>query len=157
MPPDSPERSALIVGATGQVGRHLLRELLASPTYTRVAEYGRRVTPLDDLPAEHRAKLVQKTVDFEHLDDAAWKEGQFATVYITLGTTRATAGSAAAFEKIDRECVASYLCLQLAVELTCCVGSYVVNAAKAAKVDGAQQTIVYLSVRRHAAVRPESA
>ncbi|KZV89551.1 hypothetical protein EXIGLDRAFT_740955 [Exidia glandulosa HHB12029] len=121
----STERSALIVGATGQVGRHLLRELLASPTYTRVAEYGRRVTPLDDLPAEHHAKLVQKTVDFENLDEAAWKEGNFSAVYITLGTTRATAGSAAAFEKIDRE--------------------FVVKSAKAAKVNGTPQTLVYLS------------
>lgn len=60
------------------------------------------MTPLDQLPAEHRAKLVQKTVDFENIDATAWQEG-FDAVYITLGTSRAEAGSAAAFEKIDRQ------------------------------------------------------
>jgi len=34
--------SALIIGATGAVGRHLLKELLASPDVVRVGEYGRR-------------------------------------------------------------------------------------------------------------------
>ncbi|EJD47995.1 hypothetical protein AURDEDRAFT_113251 [Auricularia subglabra TFB-10046 SS5] len=118
-------RSALIIGATGATGRHVLRELLASPTYAHVAEYGRRVTPLDKLevPEDQKAKLTQKTVDFENL--GSWGESKFDTVYITLGTTRAAAGGAAQFEKIDR--------------------GYVLNAAKAARAEGVDQTLVYLS------------
>lgn len=119
-------RSAVIIGATGQVGAHLLKELLANGAFTTVAEYGRRTTPVEKLPQEHIGKLSQKTVDFEKLNADDWKAQRFDTVFITLGTSRAIAGSAEAFEKIDRE--------------------YVLNVAKAAKVDGFDQRVVYCSV-----------
>jgi oxidoreductase len=125
-------KSALLVGATGASGARLLVELLNSPHFTRVGEYGRRLTALDTLPANAKDKLVQKTVDFDKLladttDDQGLKEGKWDVVFITLGTTRATAGSAAAFEKIDRD--------------------YVVAAARAAKVADSEHTqrLVYLS------------
>lgn len=35
--------SVLVLGATGAVGKHILSGLLASPEYTRVGEFGRRV------------------------------------------------------------------------------------------------------------------
>ena len=76
-------KSALILGATGQTGRHLLRELIGSPTFTRVCEAGRRVTPAADLPAEGREKLEQKVVDFERIDEAGLKEGQWDVVFVT--------------------------------------------------------------------------
>ncbi|TFK48449.1 hypothetical protein OE88DRAFT_1634565, partial [Heliocybe sulcata] len=119
-------RSALILGATGATGRHLLRELLSSPQFTRVGEYGRRVTSLDSLTSG-KEKLEQKTIDYEKIEEAGLREGKWDVVYITMGTTRALAGSAAAFEKIDRE--------------------YVVNAARAAKTDDPthRQRVVYLS------------
>ncbi|KAI0058871.1 NAD(P)-binding protein [Artomyces pyxidatus] len=117
-------KSALLIGATGQTGRHLLRELLASPQYSRVGEAGRRVTPADQLPAGAQGKLEQKVVDFENLEQAGLKEGKWDVVFITLGTSAKSAGSSANFEKIDRE--------------------YVVNAAKAAKTDG-EQRLIYLS------------
>ena len=75
-------KSALIFGATGQTGRHLLRELVASPTFTRVCEAGRRVTPAEDLPAQASGKLEQKVIDFERLDEAGLKEGQWDVVFI---------------------------------------------------------------------------
>ena len=78
-------KTALILGSTGQTGRHLLRELIASPTYTRVCEAGRRVTPAEDLaalPSQGREKLEQKVVDFERLDEAGLKEGQWDVVFI---------------------------------------------------------------------------
>jgi len=120
-------KSALLLGATGATGRHVLRELLASKQFDRVGEYGRRVTPKEQLgDAATSGKLEQKVIDFENLDAAGLKDGQWDIVYITLGTTRGQAGSAAAFEKIDRE--------------------YVVNAARAAKADSQQkQRLVYLS------------
>ena len=99
-------KSALLLGGTGAVGKKLLAELLASDEWTRVGEYGRRVTAPAPAPtAAHPAKLEQKTIDFEELDKAGLKAGRWDVVFVTLGTTRVGAGSAAQFEKIDRECV----------------------------------------------------
>jgi len=119
-------KTALILGATGATGKHLLRELLSSNEWSKVGEYGRRVTPETNLP-ENRSKLEQKTIDFENLDAAGLKDGRWDVVFVTLGTARAKAGSAEMFEKIDRE--------------------YVVNACRAAKTDDLshEQRVVYLS------------
>jgi len=120
--------SALLIGATGATGKHVLRELLASPHYTTVGEFGRRVTPLDSLPADaHKDKLLQKVVDFEKIDEAGLKDGKWDVVIVTLGTTRAIAGSAENFVKIDRD--------------------YVISAAKAAKSSETdhKQRLIYLS------------
>jgi len=118
-------KSALIFGATGQTGRHLLRELIASPTFTRVCEAGRRVTLAEELPAQASDKIEQKVIDFERLEDAGLKEGQWDVVFIVMGTTEKNAGSQENFTKIDKE--------------------YVVNAAKAAKADK-DQRLIYVSV-----------
>ncbi|KIJ65452.1 hypothetical protein HYDPIDRAFT_110522 [Hydnomerulius pinastri MD-312] len=121
-------KSALLLGATGATGKKLLGELLASNEWTRVGEYGRRVTEQTDLPSGQKpGKLEQKTIDFENLDAARLKDGRWDVVFVTLGTTRAQAGSAEKFEKIDRE--------------------YVVNACQAAKTEDPahEQRIVYLS------------
>ncbi|THH30053.1 hypothetical protein EUX98_g4137 [Antrodiella citrinella] len=122
----APGKSALLLGASGQVGRHLLQELLQDPQFTRVGEYGRRVTPADKIEVG-KDKLEQKVINFDKIEEADMKDGKWDVVYITLGTSRALAGSAAAFEKIDRE--------------------YVINAARAAKVDDPNhpQRIVYCS------------
>jgi len=119
-------QSALILGGTGAVGKELLKELLASPDVVRVGEYGRRVTPLDQIGAG-KDKLEQKTIDFEKLEESGLKEGKWDAVYIALGTSKSAAGGAAAFEKIDRE--------------------YVVNAARAAKTDDPNhaQRVLYVS------------
>lgn len=78
----SATKSALLLGATGATGKHLLRELIKSPEFGRVGEYGRRVTPLDSLnaPAD---KLEQKVIDFEKLDEAGLKDGKWDVVFIT--------------------------------------------------------------------------
>lgn len=121
----SSTKSALIFGATGQTGRHLLRELIASPTFTRVCEAGRRVTPAEELPAQASGKLEQKTIDFERLEEAGLKEGQWDVVFIAVGTSLMNAGSRENFTKIDKD--------------------YVVNAAKVAKTDK-DQRLIYVSV-----------
>jgi oxidoreductase len=125
-------KTALLIGATGQVGQHVLKELLASSEFTKVGEFGRRVTDLASLP-DNKDKLIQKKIDFEKLEDAGLKDEKWDVVYVTLGTTKADAGSAEAFEKIDRE--------------------YVVNAARAAKTD-ASQRLVYLSSAGASATSP---
>ena len=71
----------MIIGATGAVGKHLLRELLASDKFTRVGEFGRKVTPADNLPGKE--KLQQTVVDFEKLDSEAIKRGNWDVVFIT--------------------------------------------------------------------------
>jgi hypothetical protein len=77
--------SALIIGATGATGSHLLRELLASPRYSRVGEFGRRVTPVDSL-STGKDKLTQKSIDFDKLspdDDQGLRDGKWDVVFIT--------------------------------------------------------------------------
>ncbi|KAI5995622.1 hypothetical protein EDD15DRAFT_2255186 [Pisolithus albus] len=121
-------KSALLLGATGAVGKKLLAELLACDEWYKIGEYGRRVTAPEDLPPGQReGRLEQKVVDFENIDAAGLKNGQWDVVFVTLGTTRAQAGSAEMFEKIDRE--------------------YVVNACRAAKSEDPahEQRLVYLS------------
>ncbi|EIW75204.1 hypothetical protein CONPUDRAFT_132147 [Coniophora puteana RWD-64-598 SS2] len=121
-------KSALVLGATGATGKHLLRDVLASPEFTRVGEYGRRVTSSEAIAGlAGREKLEQRTMDYEKLGESGLKGGRWDVVYVAMGTTRAKAGSAEAFTKIDRE--------------------YVVNAAKEAKTDDPtnEQRLVYLS------------
>ncbi|KII86026.1 hypothetical protein PLICRDRAFT_306878 [Plicaturopsis crispa FD-325 SS-3] len=116
--------SALILGATGQTGQHVLKVLLASKYFTHVGEYGRRLTPLDEITVG-KDKLEQKIIDFEKIEESGLKDKIWDVVFITLGTSRKNAGSAEAFERIDRE--------------------YVLNAARAARTEGADQRVVYVS------------
>ncbi|KAL0573889.1 hypothetical protein V5O48_008061 [Marasmius crinis-equi] len=127
MASNTASKTALIIGSTGQVGGHLLKELLASPHFSRVYEYGRRVTDPESL-SQGKDKLEQKKIDFDKLEeDGSLKGGKWDVVFITLGTTRANAGSAEAFERIDRE--------------------YVIKAAKEAKSSDPShpQRLVYCS------------
>jgi uncharacterized protein YbjT (DUF2867 family) len=87
-------KRALILGATGLVGGHLLRQVLNRPDYGEV-----RALVRHDLPLEH-PKLRQVNVDFDRL----WEWGdefQAEHVFCCLGTTRAKAGTRAAFERVD--------------------------------------------------------
>lgn len=87
-------KTALLVGASGMVGRFCLARLLASEHYTQVIVLAR-----SSLGIEH-AKLVEHLVDFEQLDEH--KERFIAEdVFCCLGTTLKTAGSTAAFRKVD--------------------------------------------------------
>lgn len=79
--------TALLLGATGASGRHVLRELLASKQFSSVVEAGRRVTPaeqLQDVPEAFKSKLVQKVIDFERIDDAGLKDVNADVVVITV-------------------------------------------------------------------------
>lgn len=76
------QRTALIIGATGQTGRHLLQNLLASDYFTHVAEYGRRVTPADQITTG-KDKLEQNAIDFEKIQDSGLSQGKWDVVYIT--------------------------------------------------------------------------
>jgi oxidoreductase len=126
--------TALLLGATGAVGKSLLGDLIKSSNYNKVHAFVRRPFKAES-PYKDEDKLVEHVVDFDKLVDTgegaqAFKDVKADTVYIALGTTRAQAGSAAQFERIDRQ--------------------YVLNSAKAALLDNEEaqrigQRVLYCS------------
>lgn len=87
-------REAIIAGATGLVGWHLLNLLLSDPYYSKVWVLTRR-----KLMLEH-PKMEQVIMDFDKLDHTA-SLPEVQDVYCCLGTTMKKAGSKAAFRKVD--------------------------------------------------------
>ncbi|WP_269508281.1 NAD(P)H-binding protein [Burkholderia sp. IMCC1007] len=85
----------LLVGATGLVGRHVLDATLADARVHQVVVIARR--PLSPHP-----KTQAVEVDFDDLPEAAdcWHAD---AVICTLGTTTRTAGSQAAFRRVDHD------------------------------------------------------
>jgi uncharacterized protein YbjT (DUF2867 family) len=84
----------LLAGASGMVGREVLRQALADP------RFGEIVAPARRFLASSSAKLRNPLVDFDALPgEAAW--WAVDAVICTLGTTIRDAGSQAAFRKVD--------------------------------------------------------
>lgn len=93
-------RTALIAGASGLVGGHLLRRLLDAETWDRVVSLGRRTLDLD------HPKLEQVLADFDHLDALDFPESDDA--FCCLGTTIKKAGSEEAFHRVDYDYVLDF-------------------------------------------------
>lgn len=89
------QRTALIAGATGLVGWHLLNLLLSDPYYSKVWVLTRRKLSLDN------PKLEQLVLD--NFDALPMLESfpEVQDVYCCLGTTMKKAGSKEAFRKVD--------------------------------------------------------
>jgi uncharacterized protein YbjT (DUF2867 family) len=87
-------RSALLLGATGLVGGHVLDLLLEDPAYGSVVTLGRRAAP-----REH-PRLRQETVDFSRLHNVSDRI-RAQDVFCCLGTTIRAAGSREAFRRVD--------------------------------------------------------
>src|SRR6059036_1620725 len=87
-------RAALVAGASGLVGSHVLRLLLEDPAYARVTVLARR-----ELPLAHK-KLDQRVVGFDRLAQIA-DFPRVHDVFCCLGTTMKQAGSPDAFRKVD--------------------------------------------------------
>lgn len=88
--------TALLAGATGLIGNHLLEMLLASPTHDKVIALTRR--PLE----RSHDKLSNLVADFDQLEEAVRSSGiQVDEGYCALGTTIKKAGSKEAFRKVD--------------------------------------------------------
>lgn len=87
---------ALIAGATGLVGGHLLRLLLGHPSYEQTIALVRRPIDVSD------DKLLQRVVDFERLEETSgdWEADD---VFLCLGTTIAVAGSRERFCRVDHD------------------------------------------------------
>ncbi|HUM02121.1 MAG TPA: oxidoreductase [Thermoanaerobaculia bacterium] len=111
----APRRTALLVGATGLVGGHCLRMLLADDAWSQVVVLARR-----RLPASH-PKLVARLVDFDRLGQLSGFP-RVTDVFCALGTTIARAGSRPEFYKVDF--------------------TYVAETARLASVSGARQFLL---------------
>jgi uncharacterized protein YbjT (DUF2867 family) len=103
------DRTVILAGASGLVGREILRGLLADPAVAKVHTLARRNLDASD------AKLTQHRVDFASLPALPRAD----ECYIALGTTIKVAGSQEAFRAVDFDAV--------------------VNVAKAAKAGGASR------------------
>jgi uncharacterized protein YbjT (DUF2867 family) len=103
------QRSAIVAGASGLVGREILRGLLDDEGVTHVHTLGRR-----ELDVKH-PKLTQHRVDFAALPALPNAD----ECYIALGTTIKVAGSREAFRAVDYDAV--------------------VNVAKAAQAEGVKK------------------
>ncbi|KAI8086688.1 uncharacterized protein BX664DRAFT_336518 [Halteromyces radiatus] len=100
---DSTMKTALVLGATGAVGKQLLKDLLKNGPYAKVVTVGRRNVELDNTVPQD--KLVQNTVNFDNLEASRQVFRDVDDVYCCLGTTRKDAGSAEQFRKIDQDYV----------------------------------------------------
>lgn len=113
------KKTAILLGATGLVGSQLLEELLAHSAYKEVVCFVRRK------PMQQHPKQKNIVVDFDKLPDFS-QHFKGDDVFICLGTTRAKAGSAEAFRKVDYD--------------------YVVQAASLAAAAGCKQCLLVSSV-----------
>ena len=87
---------ALVAGATGLVGRALVRQLAADPKWREVRALVRRV-PRPELEAP---RVVTVQVDYTRLEPSPpWAAAD--QVFCALGTTMRQAGSEAAFREVD--------------------------------------------------------
>ena len=113
---------ALVLGATGAVGKDLVEQLLKDDSFDRVDIFVRRAV---NIPS---AKLVSHVVDFDHLETwASLLTGD--VLFSCLGTTIKAAGSQDAQWKVDY--------------------TYQFEAAKAARAGGVQKLVLVSSVGAH--------
>lgn len=88
-------RTAVIAGASGLVGSHLLDALLADGHWGKVISVGRRRVDVAD------PRLEQLTVEFPDVGDLPATDDVFSC----LGTTIKKAGSQSAFRMVDHDAV----------------------------------------------------
>lgn len=86
-------KTALLVGATGLIGRQLLELLIEDAYYDRVIVLSRK-------PLAIGGKCENRVVDFDALE-SAFQDIQADDVFCCLGTTMKVAGSKEAFIKVD--------------------------------------------------------
>ncbi|GAA58340.1 oxidoreductase HTATIP2 [Pseudoalteromonas sp. BSi20652] len=116
-------RTAVILGATGLVGRALLKKLLNSSHFSHVVTLTRR-----PLPISH-SKLTNHIIDFEKLSQYG-ELFKGDVLFSCLGTTQKLAGSVSAQRKVDfdYQFIAAKLAVCNAVQHYCLVSSSGANA-----------------------------
>lgn len=114
---------ALVIGATGAVGKDLVEQLLKDDTFDRVDIFVRREVKIPS------AKLVSHIVDFDHIETwASLLSGD--VLFSCLGTTIKAAGSQDAQWKVDY--------------------TYQFDSAKAARAGGVRKLVLVSSVGANA-------
>lgn len=108
--PSMQQKTAILFGASGLVGGHLLRLLASESLFDTVISVGRRAVHLAE---EHRASVYQ--ISWEDLARSTSSAGPIEVapgltvhaeaVFIALGTTMKQAGSREAFRKVDLDLV----------------------------------------------------
>ncbi|EGT57174.1 hypothetical protein CAEBREN_16132 [Caenorhabditis brenneri] len=111
--------TAFVVGATGAVGSELVKLLADSTKFSKVVLLARR--SVDTATGD---KFVQKTVDFDKLEENSEDVRNLDVAFCALGTTRGKSG-ADGFYKVDHD--------------------YVMSAAKLAKENGVKQFVLVSS------------
>lgn len=86
------EKTAIILGATGLIGGHLVHKLASDSTYKKVEVWVRR--PNQNWPEG----VTERIIDFDEIQNEAMSADE---IFCCLGTTIRTAGSKEAFEKVD--------------------------------------------------------
>ncbi|HEX5360456.1 MAG TPA: NAD-dependent epimerase/dehydratase family protein [Fluviicoccus sp.] len=86
-------KTAILIGATGLVGKQVLEKLLALPVYDKVIAVSRK-------PVTPHPKLQNLVVDFDHLA-ASIVNLHADDAFCCLGTTLKQAGSKSEFHKVD--------------------------------------------------------
>lgn len=94
----APKRRAVVVGATGLVGRFLVLQLLDDPAYGEVVVLARKAFP------HKHPKLTVHSMALDSLPDHP-ERMTGDDLFCCLGTTRRKAGSRKAFEHVDLELV----------------------------------------------------
>lgn len=110
-------KTALVVGASGLIGKHLTSKLLMSNYYEKISVIIRK--PLNMI----HPKLEQIVMDFDNLDTSKIVADD---IFCCLGTTMKQAGSKDAFYKVDF--------------------TYPLNFAKAGLANGAKQFLIVSSM-----------
>ena len=91
-----PLQTAVVIGATGLIGGHVVEELLADKNFSEVVVLVRK-----ELPLRH-PKLTTKIVDFNNLADYKNKLGGGDVIFSCIGTTQKKVdGDKDVYRKID--------------------------------------------------------
>ncbi|XP_040183841.1 oxidoreductase HTATIP2 [Rana temporaria] len=94
-------RSVFVLGASGETGKELLKEIAQSRLFSKITLIGRRKMDYED---EAYKDVVQEVVDFEKLDDYAAAFQGHDVGFCCLGTTKAKSGEAG-FIRVDHDYV----------------------------------------------------
>jgi len=97
-------RVAVVIGASGLVGRNLVMALAENPRYEQVICLDRRQV------ADSPTKISRRVIDFHKLSDLdlALNSDDEVDGYCCLGTTRKQAGSRAKFFEVDHNYVEQF-------------------------------------------------
>ena len=88
-------KTAILYGATGMVGKEVLDILLSHPNYNTVKVFGRRSC------GRKHPKLQEFIIDFDKLVDTAYDTMVGHDLYLCLGTTMAKAKTKEQFYRVD--------------------------------------------------------